>query len=139
MYQEGKTVTDEDQISEVGTSDSEESDDVSYPPKGEMLQKMASYIQEQKSIAPDIKVTLSPPADKKIIPTETQCFYCDGELSAPKLENPRATLASLDEAPRSDYMVYFKQCQSCLLPYRYSDTDLGIFNFNNKLLQFLFG
>ena len=67
---------------------------------------------------------------KELSPSLTDCYTCHGPLEKIKLKY-HAKIFSYHRALRP-VTVYIKHCKNCLINYRYTDYEDGLFNYNNR-------
>ncbi|KAL0152812.1 hypothetical protein M9458_051882 [Cirrhinus mrigala] len=110
-----------------------------YPPDDAGLRRMVHYLMEKKALPaqlPQHLVTGSKSLQdfpRQLIPKETSCVECAGELTEPLLITADAKLVTYTGVVNG-FSTYCKACPDCGLMYRYQEWSDGIHNFNDHIL-----
>ncbi|XP_054596456.1 uncharacterized protein [Nothobranchius furzeri] len=110
-----------------------------YPPGDNDLMRMVKYIMKNKALPenlPQDLVTGSQTLEdisKDLIPKETICAECGGQLNEPVLITARAKLVAYTGVVHG-FSTYRRECPDCGLIYRYQEWSDGIHNFNDHIL-----
>ncbi|KAL1275320.1 hypothetical protein QQF64_034943 [Cirrhinus molitorella] len=110
-----------------------------YPPDDAGLRRMVRYLMETKALPaqlPQHLVTGSKSLQdlpRQLIPKETSCVECAGQLTEPLLITAAAKLVTYTGVV-DGFSTYCKACPDCGLMYRYQEWTDGIHNFNDHIL-----
>ncbi|XP_039608198.1 uncharacterized protein LOC120528177 isoform X2 [Polypterus senegalus] len=146
LFKRVKSTEDSEEFKIGNTKDTNwsESDSVRketlYPPKGDGLVKMVTYLYHKKRIPAILPTEVCAPPDfhnfpKHLIPAETSCSLCPGivPLTDPVLISSKAKIVTFYGTVEG-VATYCKQCELCGQVYRFQEWSGGLHNFNDHII-----